>query len=1067
MPDRRPHASVLPCGHVALVLLSLVLASPTPHAEAATAEALLAPVGSNDGAQLGLFVADAGDLDGDGQPDFVVGAPGARLDGMATGQAWIYLGGPDLDDAPDLMLSGESSGDQFGTSVRGCGDVDGDGWDDLVVGAPRNDAAGSNAGRAYVYFGGPDLDDQPDLILNGLAAGSLFGYSVAGAGNLDGQGEGIIVGAPFSEGSAGRAHVYLGGPGLDATADLTLAGAATGYFGWAVHSAGDFDGDGWDDVFVGGNTLANVYLFAGGPGLDDQPDLLFSGDAGSNRFGYGLAPAGDVNGDGWDDVIIGDMHHSAGGTYAGRAHVYFGGPDADGLAELAYTGTHERGIFGRTVAGGRDLDGDGLDDLVIGAPNPDVAGYGPGQTFVFFGGDLPGTSKADTLADIVLTGEAESDRLGAQVALVGDQDGDGRADFITGADFFDPPTLINAGKFYLYRVAGLPPTAAPDSFLTDEDMPLVVAAPGVLTNDHEPDGLTLTAALAEPPAHGSVSLADDGSFTYTPEADFFGDDTFTYVATSGSGASAPVPVSLTIAPVNDAPLALDDAATTPQDSTVVIAVLDNDLDIDGTLAPASLLVTAGPASGLVEADTIAGTLAYTPAAGFAGNDTLAYTVADDQGTVSAPALVFITVVDIVPPTAIASLDASPGPGLINVSWAGVPADATTVELWRALWRDGDGASAYPLYDDAPGSTPPTRPASRNAALADSQWTLVATVEPASGSIADTLAVRGVYHYEAFATDADGNWSAPTGTAPRATSYRLGDLTEPPDGTVDLADVVLLSQSFGTASGDAAFIAAHDLGPTDNASGTGVPLTDGLIDFDDVMIVGQTFGEPVAPPAPGGPVHLEWRLESLTVWSLHLLAPSNDLKGLRVALALPDDVTVAVEAGALLSAQPTTVFLQNAAPERLDLALVVLGGGRGLVGVGELLRLTTSDFLSVEAAELTARDAANAGLPIEPLITTDAPAAAPAFTLAQNAPNPFNPVTRISFAVPTAGRVRLTVFDVRGHRVARLLDTPLEAGHHTATWQGDDDDGRAVASGIYLYRLEAAGAVQTKQMTIIK
>ncbi|MEZ4387042.1 MAG: hypothetical protein R3D98_05610 [Candidatus Krumholzibacteriia bacterium] len=432
------------------ILCCLLLGATTSVRAAIGPELLASHHGNHAGDRLGLFVCDAGDLDGDGTADFAIGAPGGRGNGLSAGEVWVYLDGTDLDGDPGLLLGGEADGDQFGTSVRGCGDVNGDGWDDLVVGAPRNDAAFDNAGRAYVYFGGPSLDDQADLVIDGPAASAFFGYSVAGAGDLDGNGGGLIVGSPAGTSADGRAFIYLGGAGLDATADLTLAVPAGGYFGWAVNTAGDFTGDGWDDVIVGGNTLANVYLFAGGPGLDDQPDLVFSGDAGSNRFGYGLAPAGDVNGDGWDDVIIGDMHNGAGGLYAGRAHVFFGGPGADGQAELVYTGTTEYGIFGRTVAGAGDLDGDGLDDLIVGAPTPDTAGHGPGQTFVFLGGDTLGTNRADTLADYVFTGAAESDRLGAQVAIVGDQNGDGRPDFLVGADLADSVVGASSGVFYLY-----------------------------------------------------------------------------------------------------------------------------------------------------------------------------------------------------------------------------------------------------------------------------------------------------------------------------------------------------------------------------------------------------------------------------------------------------------------------------------------------------------------------------------------------------------------------------------------------------------------------------------------
>ncbi len=142
-------------GRTLLLLFSLALSARA----AIGPEVLLTQTGAHAGDRLGLFVCDAGDLNADGRPDFVVGAPGARVTSVVAARSGSTSAARRLD-APDLMLHGEADGDQFGTSVRGCGDVNGDGWDDLVVGAPRNDAAFYNAGRVYVYFGGPAVDDR-------------------------------------------------------------------------------------------------------------------------------------------------------------------------------------------------------------------------------------------------------------------------------------------------------------------------------------------------------------------------------------------------------------------------------------------------------------------------------------------------------------------------------------------------------------------------------------------------------------------------------------------------------------------------------------------------------------------------------------------------------------------------------------------------------------------------------------------------------------------------------------------------------------------------------------------
>ena len=216
-----------------------------------------------------------------------------------------------------IAPTGEGAGDNFGYSVSGAGDVNGDGYADVIVGAYLNDAAGSNVGRAYVYYGGPGADAVADLTLTGEAAGDLFGYSVSGAGDVNGDGYAdVIVGAYSDDGGgldAGRAYVYFGGPGADAVADLTLTGAAAGdWFGWSVSGAGDVNGDGYADVIVGGHLddaggmdAGRAYVYFGGPGADAVADLTLTGAAAGDQFGISVAGAGDVNGDGYADVIVG------------------------------------------------------------------------------------------------------------------------------------------------------------------------------------------------------------------------------------------------------------------------------------------------------------------------------------------------------------------------------------------------------------------------------------------------------------------------------------------------------------------------------------------------------------------------------------------------------------------------------------------------------------------------------------------------------------------------------------------------------------------------------------------
>ncbi|HPF71578.1 MAG TPA: FG-GAP-like repeat-containing protein, partial [Candidatus Krumholzibacteria bacterium] len=580
-----------------MAVISAVLCLYASGAFAATPELIFSKEGLGAGDWMGLMVSRAGDLNGDGIGDFLVGAPYADGPVQNTGAVYIYFGGPGLDSDPDLTLLGEANGDQFGLNARGVGDVNDDGWDDVLVGAPNNDAGGYNSGRLYLYFGGPGLDAVPDLVITGTGSEQL-GWSVAGPGDLDGGGNDFAAGAPSANARAGMVYVYNGGASLDGVADYSMPGAASTWLGWFTNRAGDFDGDGWDDLLVGANSDRYAYLFRGGADFDSIPDFVFTGEALGDRFGYGLGPAGDFNGDGWDDIVIGGMHNDAAGFDAGRAYLYYGGPNPDVTADMVFTGFLARDLLGRTVDGSGDLNGDGYSDLLVGAPTPDVGGFGPGRLHVYFGGDPNGVAPPDTTADILIGGEYDSDRMGAQVGIVPDMNGDGRDDILVGANLYDGTAGANSGKFYLYSVPNRAPVALADS--------------AVLALDLQP---------------------------------------------------------------------------------VVIDVLANDTDDENAIDPTSVVLVQAPLQGLAVVDTLTGVITYTPDPGFAGTDTLAYTVADTLGAVSEPGVVTILGPDLTPPAPLDMIVAAGGAGAVAVSWQGVPVDADSLEVWHAVWADSTGATA--------------------------------------------------------------------------------------------------------------------------------------------------------------------------------------------------------------------------------------------------------------------------------------------------------------------------------------------------------------------------------------
>ena len=172
-----------------------------------------------------------------------------------------------------------------------------------------------------------------------------------------------------------------------------------------------------------------------------------------------------------------------------------------------------------------------------------------------------------------------------------------------------------------------PPVAVDDADTTDEDTPVSVS---VLTNDSDVEGDTLIVTGVTDPANGSVVVNADGTITYTPDADFHGTDAFDYTISDGNGGTDTATVDITVDPINDPPIAVDDADTTDEDTTVTVDVLGNDTDVDGTLDPSSVAITGAPSNGgvLVNAD---GSIDYTPALNFHGVDTFTYQVCDDEG----------------------------------------------------------------------------------------------------------------------------------------------------------------------------------------------------------------------------------------------------------------------------------------------------------------------------------------------------------------------------------------------------------------------------------------------------
>ncbi len=204
------------------------------------------------------------------------------------------------------------------------------------------------------------------------------------------------------------------------------------------------------------------------------------------------------------------------------------------------------------------------------------------------------------------------------------------------------------------------PVGNPDFFSTNEDSPLDSSPGSVLENDVDTDGEMITAVIGKPTQHGTIALNQNGTFTYQPELNFYGTDTFTYYANDGVANSGETLVTITVVPVNDAPLAVDDAISTNENTPVNIPLLTNDSDVDDLLVVSMILVVAQPAHGTLVINTTAGTVVYTPNLNFNGIDSFTYKVQDAGGAVSNIAVVTITVIPVNDaPIAIADLATTP------------------------------------------------------------------------------------------------------------------------------------------------------------------------------------------------------------------------------------------------------------------------------------------------------------------------------------------------------------------------------------------------------------------------
>lgn len=376
--------------------------------------------------ELGFTVGSVGDTNGDGMPELLAGSYKNDSAGSDAGMARMYSGATG---ATLFTWPGDAAGDWFGHSVAGIGDANSDGVPDVVVGARGASPLGMTAAGIVRVFSG--ATGATLWTRNGDAAGDSLGFCVDGAGdvNLDGYGD-VIAGAPFADfnGSySGRVRVMTSNPSSIVTNIYVIdGGAADDFFGWAVAGAGDINGDGFADFVVGAPYVNGIVLGAVDRGLARAYSgrtgaILWSwyGDADGDELGFSVSGAGDVDADGYADVIAGARYGGTGGL--GMCRVYSGRTGAVLWSASADAGW---GYFGYSVSDVGDFNGDLALDVVASGYYGGAFGHGVARVYsgstgavlhTFDGGDVP------------------SYEFGHFVSGAGDLNGDGRGDLIVGA----------------------------------------------------------------------------------------------------------------------------------------------------------------------------------------------------------------------------------------------------------------------------------------------------------------------------------------------------------------------------------------------------------------------------------------------------------------------------------------------------------------------------------------------------------------------------------------------------------------------------------------------------------
>ena len=372
-------------------------------------------------------VVGLGDFNQDGYDDFAVG-------GYKGNYVNIYYGSSSPDTNAILKLTGE---EYFGWALAS-GDFNGDGVPDLIVGACNANVA---FGQVSIYFGGEGFTGTPDIVIDGTRYYGFFGWDVANAGDINGDGyEDFIISSHATWETTGYVYIYFGGPELNGEWDYCFEGLLSEFIGYSIDGLGDINGDGYDDIIVG-TSSEKAYIIYGGKTLSDENLVDITGDTTVCLFGFLVSGIGDINHDSIPDFVITSSTRYRPNNRL--INIYSG----DSLT-LMYTFRgfdYNGGIY--SISSKMDVNNDGINDLLVGFG--DRNSLYAGKVLCYMGG-----SDFDTIPDFILEGSTHHHFFGSSIVEIGDFTGNGNKEIVIGQlginEYVDDPSVLTYGKVFIY-----------------------------------------------------------------------------------------------------------------------------------------------------------------------------------------------------------------------------------------------------------------------------------------------------------------------------------------------------------------------------------------------------------------------------------------------------------------------------------------------------------------------------------------------------------------------------------------------------------------------------------------